>query len=724
MFGLVLTGGAVPPELTEKDLPRVPPVEKTNTLQTFQIKKGFAMQLAAAEPLTVDPIEICFDENGRMFVVEMRDYSELRDVTPHLGQIRLLTDTNADGVFDTMTVYADDLPWPTGVLCYDGGIFVAATSDILYFKDTDGDGKADVRKVVFTGYGAGKEKLNVQALVNCLRWGLDNRIHGQTAGNGGSVKRPGAADDTALQLQGRDFNFDPRALDLRAENGGGQYGMCFDDHGRKFSCSNSRHIMTFMYDAKYAGRNPFYHLPPALVDIPVDGPAAEVFRTSPEEAWRVIRTQWRVTGVSPGIVEGGGRASGYFTGATGITIYRGDAWPEEYVGDAFTADIGSNLIHHKKVRAHGVELLAERPPDEQKVEFLTSTDLWFRPAQMANAPDGCLYVCDMYREVIEHPWSLPENIKKLLDLNSGNDRGRIYRIAPENFAPRPLPRLGPATTRELVATLEHKNAWHRETAARLLFERQDQTAVAPLENLIRKSPWALARMHALYVLSGLRALSPAHLSMALDDESPVVREHAIKLSEKFTATADDKLWSQLRQLRNDPDALVRYQLAFTLGEFNRPGKIEGLATIAERDLDSPWTRAAILSSLADGAGEMFAVLSGDSRVCEAKAGQEFLRELVSLVAAKNRSAEVADVAKFISKTDDLALMFAMTRALGDGLQQAGQPIAAAGDGVKTVLARAAACAGDDSAPEPQRVPAIQLLACTSYADSGNHCWRC
>lgn len=718
MFGLVLTGGAVPPELTEKDLPRVPPVEKTNTLQTFQIKKGFAMQLAAAEPLTVDPIEICFDENGRMFVVEMRDYSELRDVTPHLGQIRLLTDTNADGVFDTMTVYADDLPWPTGVLCYDGGIFVAATSDILYFKDTDGDGKADVRKVVFTGYGAGKEKLNVQALVNCLRWGLDNRIHGQTAGNGGSVKRPGAADDTALQLQGRDFNFDPRALDLRAENGGGQYGMCFDDHGRKFSCSNSRHIMTFMYDAKYAGRNPFYHLPPALVDIPVDGPAAEVFRTSPEEAWRVIRTQWRVTGVSPGIVEGGGRASGYFTGATGITIYRGDAWPEEYVGDAFTADIGSNLIHHKKVRAHGVELLAERPPDEQKVEFLTSTDLWFRPAQMANAPDGCLYVCDMYREVIEHPWSLPENIKKLLDLNSGNDRGRIYRIAPENFAPRPLPRLGPATTRELVATLEHKNAWHRETAARLLFERQDQTAVAPLENLIRKSPSALARMHALYVLSGLRALSPAHLSMALDDESPVVREHAIKLSEKFTATADDKLWSQLRQLRNDPDALVRYQLAFTLGEFNRPGKIEGLATIAERDLDSPWTRAAILSSLADGAGEMFAVLSGDSRVCEAKAGQEFLRELVSLVAAKNRSAEVADVAKFISKTDDLALMFAMTRALGDGLQQAGQPIAAAGDGVKTVLARAAACAGDDSAPEPQRVPAIQLLACTSYAESG------
>src|SRR6185295_7782380 len=201
---------AAPPELKPEDLPRVPPVEKTNVFKTFQIKKGFTMQLAAAEPLVLDPIEACFDENGRMFVVEMRDYSEMREVKPHLGQIRMLQDTNNDGVFDTMTVYADDLPWPTGVICYDGGIFVAATPDILYFKDTDGDGKADIRKVVFTGYGAGKDRLNVQALVNCLRWGLDNRIHGQTAPNGGLVRRPDAPASEAISLQGRDFNFDPR----------------------------------------------------------------------------------------------------------------------------------------------------------------------------------------------------------------------------------------------------------------------------------------------------------------------------------------------------------------------------------------------------------------------------------------------------------------------------------------------------------------------------------
>ena len=710
---------AAPPELTREDLPRVPPVETSNVFKTFELKKGFQLQLAAAEPLVLDPIEICFDENGRMFVVEMRDYSELREVTPHLGRIRLLTDKDGDGQFDTATVYADDLPWPTGVLCYDGGIFVAATPDIIYLKDTDGDGKADIRQVVYTGYGAGKEKLNVQALVNGLRWGLDNRIHGQTAGNGGVVKRAGAPDDSALPLQGRDFNFNPRDFNFQTENGGGQYGMCFDDHGRKFACSNSRHIMTFMYDAKYADRNRFFNLPPALVDIPVDGPAAEVYRKSPEEAWRVIRTKWRVTGVVPGIIEGGGRASGYFTGATGLTIYRGDAWPEEFVGDAFIADIGSNLIHRKKVRAKGVELLAERPPDEQKVEFLTSTDLWFRPAQMANAPDGCLYICDMYREVIEHPWSLPENIKKLLDLNSGNDRGRIYRIAPESFKPRPAPQLGKASVKELVATLEHKNAWHRETAARLLYQRQDKTSVPLLAKLQQNSKSVLGRLHALHALEGQGALKEPGLLTALNDADPAVREHAIKLAEKFIANGllPSPLWAKLRQLASDADITVRFQLAFTLGEVKSSERIAALATIARKDADSAWTRAAILSSLSDGAGELFTALSGDQGFRESKPGQEMLRQLIALVGAKNDHGEVGGVLTFLSQLNDPTLVFSMTRALGEGLQRTQQSLVAVGGSVSNILVLAVAAADNATQPEATRVPAIQLLSHLTYGES-------
>ena len=721
LTSLVLAASGAPPELTLQDLPRVPPVEKSNYAKVFQLKKGFDLQLAAAEPLTLDPIDINFDENGRMFVVEMLDYSELREVQPHLGQVRMLQDTNGDGVFDAMTVYAEDLPWPTAVCCYDGGIFVAASPDIIYFKDLNGDGKADVRKVVFTGFGAGmNEKLNVQALVNGLRWGLDNRIHVQTSGNGGVLKRVTAPEAPAIELRGRDFSFDPRRLEVRLETGGGQYGMSFDNRGRKFVCSNSHHIQTFMYDAPYGERNPFYNMPAALVDIPVDGPAAEVYRTSPEEGWRVIRTKWRVTGVVPGLIEGGGRASGYFTSATGITIYRGDAWPEENLGDAFIADCGSNLVHRKRVRPSGVELIAERPPGEEKVEFLTSTDLWFRPVQMANAPDGCLWVCDMYREIIEHPWSLPENIKKLLDLNSGNDRGRIYRIAPAGFKPPQPPQLGGATTAELVATLGHKNGWHRDTAARLLFERQDVAAVSLLTRLLQSPGAPLARLHALHALAGLGDLQVVNLLPALNDNDPAVREHAVKLAEMFLGDAlpPAQLWARLLPMTDDADINVRYQLAFTLGEVKSLEKIAPLAAIARRDAGSAWMRSAILSSLADGAGEMFTTLSADPAFRESKSGQEFLRELIALVGAKNRREEVVGVLEFLGEVNDASLAFSMTRALGEGLQRRQQPLASIGGSVSNILVRAAAAAVNEPLPEATRVPAIQLLSYLTYDASG------
>src|SRR5439155_18371873 len=198
------------------------------------------------------------------------------------------------------------------------------------------------------------------------------------------------------------------------------------------------------------------------------------------------------------------------------------------LGDGVVADCGSNLVHRKKIRPDGVNLVAERPPDESKVEFLASTDLWFRPVQLANAPDGALYVADMYREVIEHPWSLPDTIKKLLDLNAGNDRGRIYRIVPDGFQQPKLPRIGKASVKELVATLEHPNGWHRDTAARLLYQRQDKTAVPLLISLLEKSRSPLARMHALHALDGLGALRESEIITALNDPDATVREHGTK----------------------------------------------------------------------------------------------------------------------------------------------------------------------------------------------------
>src|SRR5580765_5534239 len=132
------TARAAEPQVDPKDLPRVPPVEPAQALSTFKVKQGFHLDLGASEPLVVDPVAMCFDENGRLFVVEMRDYSERRQ--ERLGRIRLLVDTDGDGKFDKSTIFAENLPWPTAVFCYDGGIFVGCTPDILYFKDTNGDG--------------------------------------------------------------------------------------------------------------------------------------------------------------------------------------------------------------------------------------------------------------------------------------------------------------------------------------------------------------------------------------------------------------------------------------------------------------------------------------------------------------------------------------------------------------------------------------------------------
>ncbi len=705
---------AAEPELTARDLPRIPPVEPKDAVATFQVKKGFHIELVASEPLVASPVAMCFDEHGRLFVVEMIDYSERRDETPHLGRIVMLEDTNGDGIFDKSTVYADNLPWPTAVFCYDGGIFVGATPDIFLLKDTKGTGKADVKERVFTGFAEGMKRLNVQGMLNSFNWGLDNRIHGATSTDGGMLTALRHPEAKPLDAHGRDFVIEPRTMSISTEAGGGQHGLSFDDWGRRIACNNSDHIRLFMYADRYAARNPYYNMPPVLQSVAVDGPAAEVYRISPEEPWRVIRTRWRVAGLVSGPVEGGGRSAGYFTGATGTLVYRGDAFPPAFKDNAFLGDAGGNLVHRKVLLPEDVGLKAQRAEDEQTMEFAASKDTWFRPVQFANAPDGTLYVIDMYRETIEHPWSLPDHIKKFLDLNSGNDRGRIYRIVPDGFKQTKPPRLDKATTAELVATLENPNGWHRDTASRLLYERQDKSAIPTLRSLAANSKSELGRIHAMYALDGLGGLRPQEILTALDDKAPWVRVHAIKLSEQFVSTQSSAaIFKKLVSMISDPSNLVRYQLAFTLGEFSEAKRIPALAAIARKDVESPWIQAAVLSSLATGAGDVFADLARDNKIGSSKAGEKLLRELVALAGAKNKAEEVSAVVAYIGKVNEPALRFSLVRSLGEGLQKTHGSLAVLSTG--TTFFDAERLALDRRASETTRFEAIKLLGFEGYA---------
>ncbi len=624
---------AAEPTVDAAQMPRVKPLEPGEAVRSFQVRPGFRAELVAAEPLVHSPVAVDVDEEGAAYVVEMRDYSERRP--EQLGRIRRLTSspTAAPGRYDHADVFLANLPWPTAIACWDGGVFIGATPDIIYAKDTNGDGVADIREVVFTGFASAyapyaTNKLNVQALLNSFHFGLDHRIHGAASMSAGKVHLvdseftrkwrtrfsamgPAPVDEIALS-SGSGFSFDPRTLELRAETGGGQHGMSFDDAGRRYVCSNSDHLQQVLFDAEQVSDLSSTGLPEAHVGIASDGPAAEVFRRSPDEPWRVLRTRWRVAGLVPGPVEGGGRPSGYFTGATGVSIYRGDAWPEEFRGDAFVADCGSNLVHRKKLRTFQDRIRREgvRADDEKSSEFLASTDNWYRPVQFFNAPDGCLWVIDMYRETIEHPWSLPDGLKRQLDLDSGRDRGRLWRLRTESGAPlRGTPHLAGLTPAQYVQLLKHPNGWHRDTASRLLYERGGRTPLGDLRSLFQSSTNHVARLHALGLLHGLGALDDTLLAGAVRDPVAEVRWHAMRWIHELRHESAPALQAVLREVADsEVDEAVRLELALVLARQPAGPRLSNTAAMIRHRRDMAQQVAVAL--IGGAAPELFVELTG------------------------------------------------------------------------------------------------------------------
>ncbi len=423
----------------------------------------------------------------------------------------------------------------------------------------------------------------------------------------------------------------------------------------------------------------------------------------------------------PGPVEGGGRAAGYFTGATGVTIYRGDAWPEQWQGIAIVGDVGSNLIHRKRLESDGLQFIGNRI--DQQSEFVTSKDIWFRPAQFANAPDGSLYAIDVYREVIEHPLSLPPQIKKHLDLTSGRDRGRIYRIVPDGFQHRKTPKLSSAETSELVRLLGHPNAWHRETAARLLFERQDQAAVPLLQDLARQSDSPLGRMHAMYALRGMDALDADTLLTCLRYSDPQVRRHAVRLSE---GTSDVNLLAEIKSIADDPSLDVRYQLAFSIGDLDIDDRASVLSKLIRRDHNDRWVRAAVQSSLAEDAGDLFAELTDDTEFRSAGA-IDFLQQLASQIGAQGRGPDIARALHSLLSLPDTESSVALP-IIGEMLQHRGRRgsmlsvLDGAGklrpidDRVQQMIRQSIEIATDESSGEQNRVGAIDGLRFGKWND--------
>ena len=571
-------------------LPRFPLKDAAESQRAITVRPGFRVELVAAEPLLRSPVAIDFDEDGRLYVAEFPEYNQYANPKPSgRGCVRLLEDTDGDGVYDKSTLFADDVPMATAVACWDGGVYVGSAPDLLYLKDTNGDGKADVRRVVFTGFG--KDRAG-EGMLNSFRWGLDNRFHISTSLDGGLVRpadRPGGKDGVGPRPR---LPLRPARRDVRADR---RRRAARHEHGRlgpDLRLRQQRPVPA--RDVRQPLPRP-QPLPPGAPGRGEHRPGRQVYQAAPRQPRRAVaalRTRLRSQGLVPGSDEGGS-PSGFFTGGTGVTVYRGDAFPPEFHGNLFVGDVANNVIHRALAVPSGVLVTAQSA--EAGREFLASRDTYFRPVQMANGPDGCLWVVDMYRELIEGAAFLPPQILKHMDVASGVDRGRIWRVVPAGHKPK-IPRLSKATTAELVALLEHPNGWHRDTASRLLYQRQDRSAVAPLRQLAAASKTPLGRTHALYALAGLGALRAGRC--ACRPERPGAarsRTRPCDWRSRFCQEVE-RVQQRMEEMVGDTDPLVRYQLAFSLGALPGTKPAAALAALAVRDGADPWMRVAILSS--------------------------------------------------------------------------------------------------------------------------------
>jgi putative membrane-bound dehydrogenase-like protein len=688
------------------------PLSPEDSLKYLKTEPGLKVELVAAEPMVVSPVAVAWDEKGRMYVVEDRGYpTGPGNGKPPVGQVVLLEDTDGDGKYDKRTVFADGLTFPNGVMPWNGGVYVTCAPYLYYFKDTDGDGKADVKQIVFKGF---QDLSTTQLRVSHPTLNIDNWVYLTSGLTAAKVTSPEHPDRPVVFLNRVDGRFRLGTDELYETAGTAQFGQSFDRFGRRFICSNRNHIQQVVLETRYLKRNPNLAFSQQVEDI-----------SDHEAACRVYPLSANITTAA--------FHAGYITSACGITIYEGTALPYNYRGNSFTCEPAANLVHRDVLSPNGVRFIARRAYPTN--EFLASPDNWFRPVNLANGPDGALYVCDMYRKTIEHPEYLPEATRKVTDFESGKTMGRIYRIVAENRRANAKSKidLGKLSGKELVAEFNNPNIWWRMTAQRLLLERQDRKAVSYLKSLCTKGETPEARVHALRTLEALGALTEDEIKRALHDKDPAVREHAIQLAEPRLPTSS-VLATELLTLAVEPDPRVRFQCALSLGEVNDVRVVRPLAKIAVQNLDDKWTRAAVLTAinhreefflheflpmaLERNSDSLPAIMADLGRILGAAVPPErlgpALQELVASKSSTDLPWEMAAASGFgdaLKSRDAGAKDRPPLMTLADG----GSPELR--DGLQNLFKRSSDLAVDNHQPLTLRLPAISLLGHAEYSTS-------
>lgn len=671
-------------EAAADDMP--PPKTPAEAIAAFRVKPGLKVELAVAEPLVLDPVAIDFGADGYLWVCEMRDYPTGIDGQWKPGGIvRRLEDRDSDGRYDTAVEFLGDLPFPTGVMAWRKGVLVCAAPDIIYAEDTNGDGKADVRKVLFHGFATE----NYQARVNGLSYGLDNWVYGANGLIGGNIR--GTATGREVNIGGRDFRINPDTGVMEPASGLTQQGRVRDDWGNQFGGNNSILIQHYPFPDHYARRNPRVAAPSPAVLLTKDAdpsllyPASETLAryNHPESANRV-------------------------TSACSPLIYRDDVLGPEYVGNALTCEPVHNLVRRSVLTPDGVTFAGHRAADEQTSEFFASTDPWFRPVQVRTGPDGALWVVDMYRFVIEHPrWISPEKLATL-DVRAGADKGRIYRIVSEKRAPRTVARLSTLSTADLAAALDTANGTVRDNVQRLLVERADRAAAPMVQRLAAESQIPAVRAQALGTLDGLKSLEAAVVRRALDDPHPGVRREAVRLAEGWL-DRDADIRERVSALASDSEPTVRFQVALGLGASAMDEVGTTLGRIAVKDASDPWIRAAVLSSATHHAARILGTVVASA---DEKGPKPALMEpLVATLAGSRDPASIARALEAITGAPAAGPKSAPWRmgAMAELLDAVSDPKILGDAAVREMLATAREQASATKARPSVRIAALRLL---------------
>lgn len=553
-------GEEQPPLPSSIKIPPAPVVPPEDALKTFKITPGFRLELVASEPLVHEPVAMEFDPDGRLWVVEMRGYMpdvDGKGEDAPVGDVVVLEDTTGQGRYDKRTVFLDKLVLPRAICLVAGGVLIAEPPGVWFCRSTTGDFKCDQKTLVTANYAG---RIAVEHTANGLMMAMDNWIY--------------SADSTLR------FRREGESWVTGATRSRGQWGITQDDLGRLFYNSNPDFLRCDLIPCyssmAHAGR----------------GPGVGVQVVKDQSTWPA-----RVNpGVNRGYQKGELREDGtlaHCTAACGPAIYRGDNFPAEFKGNAFICEPAGNLVTRRILKEESGTITAKNPY-AGAIDFIASTDERFRPVNLYTGPDGCLYIVDFYRGIIQHRLYVTTYLRKQIlsrGLEKGLGYGRIYRVVHESKPPGPPPRLSAAAGRDLVRTLSHPNGWWRDTAQRLLVERKDPSTVDELRKLALEPGETAPRLHALFALEGMSGLDSPTLIRLLNDKNPKVASAALAVKEGAgpvatllaTATRNaDLKESQLSTIAGKEVEFIERAMALEAWEKEQPDRNALLRKLASR----------------------------------------------------------------------------------------------------------------------------------------------